>query len=230
MDNQEITNKLKRLTKIIASDYILTDVEKNEIANLLGGLVLYLKDETDALVPAFVIGDLDISIYTPKYEENNNCELVEDSPAGFEVNDYTVEFVRNPENHELVISYRQLLDKMTCREYAWNWDDLKEVEKESIRTLVKTYIADRDWIEVDRTYVYDEYYSDAIMREGKSRVKLGVKCGEDYFTIFVLKAKPSDDLINDATDWLGNRMYKEEVSRQQINLSVNQPLNGQLVQ
>lgn len=194
----------------IASDYILTDAEKSEIDALLGGLILYLRDETDSLIPAFVISDLDVSVYDAKYERDENGELIEESPAGYEVNEFNVEFVRNPENHELVISYKQLLDKMKTREYAWDWEDLKDVEKENIRSLIKRSVAERDWMDVDKTYMYDEYYSDAILKEGSSRIKLGVKCGEDYFTIFVLKAKPGDDVVNDAVDWIANREYKRE--------------------
>ena len=216
---------VNNMAKKIASDYVLTDVEKNEINNLLGGLILYLRDETDSLIPAFIIGDLDMSIYEAKYERNESGELIEESPAGYEVNDFSIEFVRNPDNHELVISYKQLLDKMNSREYAWDWEDLKDIERENIRGWIKVCIAERDWIDVNKTYIYDEYYSDAIFKEGKSRIKLGVKCGEDYFTVFVLKAKPSDDIINDATDWLGNRKYKEELMKQPLNNKILQQLS-----
>ena len=203
--------RMGKIAVKIASDYVLTEAEKNGINDLIGGLILYLRDETDALVPAFVIGDMDISIYEAKYERGADGMLIEDSPAGYEVNDYTVEFVRNPENHELMISYKQLLDKLDNRRYEWDWADLKDVEKENIRELVKVCVASRDWQDVDRTYVYDKYYGDAILREGTSRVKLGVKCEEDYFTVFVLKAKPGDDVVNEAIDWLANREYKKTV-------------------
>ena len=216
----------KRITRKLASDYVLTDSEKNEINDLLGGLILYLIEDTDSLVPAFVISDLDVSIYESKYERNENGEVVEESPAGYEINDYKIDFVRNPDNHELVISYKQLLEKMKQREYAWDWEDLKKVERDGIKNTIKECIANRDWIDVDKTYIYDEYYSDAILREGKSRIKLGVKCGEDYFTVFVLRAKAGDDVINEATDWLANRQYKQELLKRPLNNNILQRLSN----
>ena len=208
--------KCNILATKIASDYSLSREEALEIEQLIEGLILHLLEETDSLIPAFIVSDLDVSFYDAKMEMDCNNEWHEESPSGYEVNDYNVDFVRNPDNHELVISYRQLIDKMREREYPWDWQDLTKSERECIQRVLRNYINNHDWIEVDKTYVYDDSYTDVIVTEGKSKIKLGVKCESEFFTIFVLKARPSEEPLETAVDWLAERMYKKKMSENEM--------------
>jgi hypothetical protein len=201
--------KYRNLAQRLAGEYSLSSTERGEVEQLLEGLILHLLHETDSLIPAFIVSDLDISIYEANYERAENGEWVEESPDGYEVNDYKVDFVRNPDNHELVISYKQLINKMKTREYEWDWQDLTVSEKEGIKNVVKEFIREHKWIDVDKTYIYDDNYCDAIVTEGASKIKLGVKCGGEYFTIFVLKARPSEQPLDEAVDWMAERQYKQ---------------------
>ena len=92
--------KYKNLAKRLAGEYFLSNVEKHEVENLLEGLIQHLLIETDSLIPAFIVSDLDISTYDSNYERGENGEWIEESPDGYEVNDYSVDFVRNPEDRK----------------------------------------------------------------------------------------------------------------------------------
>jgi len=210
------SSKYNNLSRKLAGEYSLSSGEKSEVESLLEGLILHLMQETDSLVPAFIISDLDISIYNANYERGDSNEWVEESPDGYEVNDYKIDFVRNPDNNELVISYKQLIDKMKNREYSWDWQDLTQSEKDGIKLVVKNFIKDHKWIDVSKTYIYDDNYTDAITTDGESKIKLGVKCSEDYFTVFVLKARPSEEPVSEAVDWLAERQYKQNAGNSQL--------------
>ena len=203
------SRKYVNLAKKIAGEYSLSVTEVNELEQIVEGLILHLLEETDSLVPAFIVSDLDVNFYDAKIEmDYTKNEPFEESPAGYEVNDYKVDFVRNPDNHELVISYKQLIDKMNNREYEWDWQDLTKSEREGIQRVLRNYIKNHNWLEVEKTYVYDDDYLDAIISEGKSKIKLGIKCESEFFTIFVLKARPSEEPLDLAADWIADRMYK----------------------
>jgi len=209
--------KYNNLSRRLAGEYSLSSGERSEVESLLEGLILHLMQETDSLIPAFIVSDLDVSIYDANYERSDdNNEWVEESPDGYEVNDYKIDFVRNPDNNELVISYKQLIDKMKNREYSWDWQDLTQSEKDGIKSVVKNFIKNHKWLDVSKTYIYDDNYTDAIITEGDSKIKLGVKCGEDYFTIFVLKARPSEEPVSEAVDWLAERQYKQGAGNPQV--------------